>query len=287
MLDAEEAENPQFTNGRASRYVWTFVNAVAKETRKTHPDKWIGALAYWEYGYYPEGLDLEPNVVVQMCLHTRNWWCPSMEANDRKVFDTWVAREGQRRPLYLWLYYCFPALQSHWGKYNSFPSYFAHTAVKQMAWYNAAGVRGIFIEHSSEFDQTHLMDVPDLYVTLKLADDATLDGNRLIEGFFADFYGAAAEPMKRLYEAIEQTYSSPEYYPPDIQTSAAHQHQTQELAWKWLGTPERMAEWQALMDAAKAAARTGLEKQRVASFERGMWQYMLEGRRQWEAEAGR
>jgi len=284
MLDAEEAKNPQFTNGRASKYVWTFVNEVAKETRKTHPSKWIGALAYWEYGYYPEGIDLEPNIVVQMCLHTRNWWCPSMEANDRKVFDSWVQHEGQRRPLYLWLYYCFPALQSMWGKYNSFPSYFAHTAVKQMSMYNDANIRGIFLEHSSEMGQTHVMDVPDLYVTLKLADDPSLDGDKLIDEFFARFYGAAAEPMRKLYEGIEQTYSSPSSYPPEIQSSAAHQHQTQELAWKWLGTDARMAEWAKLMDEAKAAAQTDLEKQRVALFERGMWDYMLEGKRQYDAK---
>jgi hypothetical protein len=282
MLDAEEAKNPQFTNGRASKYVWSFVNAVAKETRKTHPDKWIGALAYWEYGYYPEGLDLEPNIVVQMCLHTRNWWCPSMEVNDRKVFDSWVQHEGKRRPLYLWLYYCFPALQSMWGKYNSFPSYFAHTAVPQMEMYNEANIRGIFFEHSSEFGQTHLMDLPDLYVCLKLADDPALNGEKLIDEFFTRFYGSAAEPMRKLYEGLERTYSSPASYPVEIQTSAGHQHQTQELAWKWLGTAERMAEWQGLMDAAKAAAKTDLEQERVALFERGMWEYMVKGKRQWE-----
>jgi len=282
MLDADEAKNPQFTNGHASKYIWTFVNAVAREVRKTHPNKWIGALAYWEYGYYPEGLDLEPNITVQMCLHTRNWWCPSMEVNDRKVLDSWVQHEGKRRPLYLWLYYCFPALQSMWGKYNSFPSYFAHTAVKQMRMYNGANIRGIFLEHSSECGQTHLMDVPDMYVTLKLADDPTLDGDKLIDEFFTRFYGAAAEPMRKLYEGIEQTYSSPSSYPPEIQASPGHQHQTQELAWKWLGTDARMAEWVKLMEEGKRAARTDLEKQRVGLFERGMWEYMLEGKRQYK-----
>ncbi|MGQ9731848.1 MAG: DUF4838 domain-containing protein [Candidatus Zipacnadales bacterium] len=285
QLDAKEATNPQFTNGHASRYIWTFVNKVAREVRQTHPDKWIGALAYWEYGYYPEGIELEPNIIVQMCLHTRNWWCPSMEVNDRKVFDTWVQREGKRRPLYLWLYYCFPALQSYWGKYNSFPSYFAHTAVQQMRMYHEAGIQGIFIEHSSEFGQTHLMDVPDLYVTLKLADDPSLDGEKLIDEFFSRFYGAAAEPLQRLYESIEQTYIRPSSYPPEIQKSPAHHHQTQELAWKWLGTEERMAEWSQLMEQAKRLAHTDLEKQRVALFERGMWEYMVEGKRQYEALA--
>ncbi len=30
--------------GSFSNYIWGFVSAVAAEVRKTHPDKWIGAL---------------------------------------------------------------------------------------------------------------------------------------------------------------------------------------------------------------------------------------------------
>jgi len=286
-LDQAEMSNPQFSNGKASGYIFRFVNKVAAEVRKTHPDKWIGALAYSDYAYYPEGLELEPNIAVQMCLHTRNWWCPSMERNDLKVLNTWADREGARRPLYLWLYYCFPALQAQYEHHEVFPSFFAHTVVRQMALYHNAGIRGIFMEHSSEFGQTHLMDVPDIYVTLKLADDSSLDGNALVGEFFTRFYGAAAEPMRRLYERIEETYSSPQSYPPEIQSSPAHHHQTEELAWKCLGTEERMAEFGALMAEAERAATTSVEKQRVELFRKGIWERMVEGRRQWvEKSAG-
>ena len=41
------------------------------------------------YRYYPAKIQVEPNVAVQLCLHTRNWWCPSMEANDRKTLRQW------------------------------------------------------------------------------------------------------------------------------------------------------------------------------------------------------
>ena len=348
-LDADEADNPQFSNGKCSNYVWGFVNKVARAVRKTHPDKWIGALAYWEYAYYPEGnvgaqfiapsplrdgrdesrdygpgaVELEPNVVVQMCLHTRNWWCPSMERNDRKVFDTWVSHSegphrGDRdpsegphrgdqtqsggtlsgppspdtsppdspRPLYLWLYYCFPALQSYGEGWNGFPSYFAHTAIRQMAMYHKAGVRGIFIEHSSEFGQTHLIDVPDLYITLRLADDPKLGGEELFDEFFTSFYGAVAKPMREAYELIEDTYSTPANYPDEVQQSPGHQHQTEELAWKWLGTPERLARLTELVDAATARADTDLAKRRVALFRTGILDYMSEGSRQYREKAG-
>jgi hypothetical protein len=284
-MNEAERDNPQDTSGYASDYVFGFVNKVARDVRKTHPKKWIGALAYWTYGYYPRKVRPESNVMVQLCLFTRNWWCPSIERNERKVLDDW-RRHDSSRPLYLWLYYCFPALSRH-GKFHHFPGFFAHSVVRQMHLYHDARIRGIFLEHSSEFGASYLMDQLEFYLTFKLADDPRLDGNKLIEEFFTRYYGAAAAPMKALYCAIEDTFTDPKNYPPDIQNSPAHQHQTATLAWDSLGTPARMAEFAKLMDAARAAARTPIEKARVALFEKGIWDYMVEGRKQHDARAAK
>ena len=277
QLDADEANNPQFNNGKASGYVWGFVNQVAREVRKTHPDKTLTALAYATYAYYPKGIHLEENIAVQLCLHTRNWWCPSMEVNDRKVLQQWVSREGGRRPIYLWLYYCFPGLLGSAWHFPVFPGFFAHQVVPQMKLYHECGVKGIFMEHHGETGHSFLNDQLEMYVTWKLADDPTLDGNRLIDEFFARYYGPAAGPMKGLYEAIEETVCSPANYPESIRTSPSHQHQTEELAWRYLGTPERMARFAELMAAAKKAAGSGIEARRVALFEEGIWKPMQAG----------
>jgi len=283
-LNEAERNNPQFTSGLASDYVFGFVNKVASEVHKTHPDKWIGALGYWNYAYYPTRVRLEPNVMIQLCLHARNWWSPAMEANDRKVLDAWRNNDPER-PLYLWLYYCFPSLNAKGGGYHYFPGFFAHTVVRQMKLYHEAHIRGIFLEHSGEFGATYLMDQLEFYVTFKLADDPTLDGNQLIDEFFARYYGAAAAPMKALYCAIEETYSSPSSYPEAIQKSPAHQHQNESLAWDALGTPARMAEFAKRMDEARAAAQTPVEKARVALFEKGIWDDMVAGRKQHDEKA--
>ena len=285
-MNAAEESNLQFNNGKASDYVFNFVNKVACEVRKTHPDKWIGALAYSSYAYYPAKVKPEPNVIVQLCLHTRNWWCPSMEVNDRKVLRQW--RESDpARPLYLWLYYCFPALNARSGHYNYFPGFFAHTVVPQMKMYRDADIRGIFMEHSSECGATYLMDQIEFYVTLKLADDPQLDGNQLIDEFFTRYYGAAAAPMKELYCRIEDTFSNPKNYSPDIQNSPGHQHQNDALAWVSLGTEERMQEFAKLMTQAHEAAQTPIEKERLAMFEKGIWDCMVEGRQKYGAHLKR
>jgi len=281
-LDLSQKSNPQFNNGLASPYIWGFVNKVAAEVRKTHPDKYLSALGYSSYAYYPTGLELEPNIAVQLCLHTRNWWVPSMEKNDRKVLNEWIRGEGGKRPVYVWLYYCFPALLASRGGYGAFPGFFAHTVIQQMKLFHKAGVRGIFMEHSSEVGLSFLLDQLEMHLTWKLADDPTLDGEKLIDKFFTLYYGAAAAPMKELYARLEETYSNPANYPDEIRNSPAHHHQTEELAWRWLGTEKRMAEFAKLMAEARTAAGTGIEKRRVALFEKGIWDYMVQGKKRYE-----
>ena len=74
--------------------------------------------------------------------------------------------------------------------------------------------------------------------------------------------------MREFYELIEKVYAAP-----------APSHQTEEYAWTKLGTEETMVELGKLMDEAKKAAHTDIEKQRVALFDKGIWQYMQAGRK--------
>ncbi len=152
-------------------------------------------------------------------------------------------------------------------------------------YFQDAKIEGIFMEHSSECGESYLMDQLEFYVTLKLADDPGLDGSRLIDEFFERYYGTASGPMKELYCLIEQTFSSPKSYPPEIQRSVAHQHQTKELAWKWLATKERLGRFATLMAQARQAAKTPAERARVAAFEQGQWEYLCAGQKSEEKAA--
>ena len=266
----------QFSNDRISNYHFGFVNAVAKEIKKSHPDKFISTLAYSDYAYPPTDIKLEPNISIQLCLHARNMYLPVMPTVDQEMIDTWVA-ESKDRPKLLWLYYCFPSyMGAQLNNFRCFPGFFAHTIVDQMQGYREAGFSGIFYEPSyiANDQSSPLLDQLEFYVTWKLADDPTLDGNALIDEFFERYYGSAAEPMKAFYELIEQTYANPDNYPPGFDD-----HQSEEVAWKYLGTQSRMDQLGQFMEQARAAAKTEGEKQRVALFNKGIWQYMLAGRK--------
>jgi len=274
-LDPAEQANPHFSNGIASDYVFGFANEVAKQIRTSHPGKTLATLAYSSYAYYPKTIRLESNIAVQLCLHVRNWWAPDMERNDTAFYESWVTKEKDR-PIYLWLYYCFPeeiAMNSGW---SCFPGFFAHTLDRQFKRFAKDGIRGAFLNN--------LGDYLDTYLTFRFLDDPSQDVDRLIDEFHTLYYGPAAAPMKQLYLRIEETFSNPANYPEDIRTGKRHSHQTEEMAWGYLGTEARMVEFARLVEEAKRLAQSDLQKQRVALFEKGIWEPMVEGRRKYVAK---
>ncbi len=266
----------RYSNSHNSRYYFTFVNKLAREVAKTHPDRRIGALAYARTARHPR-FDLEPNIAVQLCTQTRNFWCPATRLNETDIYNEWIAREGGKRPLYLWLYYEFPVESGHALKYTEFPAFFARQVAADWKRYAADGIRGYLIQSSWSFPGKFFHDQLELHLVSKLSDNPSLDGQTLIAEFFTRYYGAASQPMRAFYELVENTCYDPTNYPEGIRSGALELHQSEEMAWKWLGTPERMAELGGLMEQAKAAAKTDAEKQRVALFERGIWLPMVEG----------
>ncbi|MGD0089952.1 MAG: DUF4838 domain-containing protein [Planctomycetota bacterium] len=268
------AADAGWASDNASDYFFNFANKVARQVAKTQPGKWLATLAYSSYTGHPRRVALEPNISVQFCMAVRNWWAPANEKADLSLFQEWVEKE-KGRPFYLWLYYCFPEEIAMNNKFHCFPGFFAHTIDRQFKLFARDGVKGMFLNN--------LGDYLDTYVTFKYFDDPSQDIDKLIDEFHTLYYGAAAEPMKKLYLGIEETYMNPKNYPPEVVEGKQGGHQTVEMAWKYLGTAERMAAWGKLMAEAQALAQTGLEKKRVALFEKTFWDYMVEGRKQFVA----
>ena len=274
-LDDRDADSPFFTNGRHSDYFFQFVNEVARIVGKKYPDKRIVCLAYMTHGAPPRKLRLEPNVIVQYCFacNRLNYDRPSYE-HEVDLLGQW-RREYPGRTLYLWLYYTFPVEIAAHRKFHCFPGFFARTIGEQFALFRQHDYRGAF--HCG-----YGQDV-EAYLTYRLMDDPTLDVEALLDEYFSRLYGPAARPMRQFYETVEQIYGNPANYPEAIAAGKleGHHHQTEEMAWGYLGTEQRMRALGKLMQDAKAAAQTPEQKQRVALFELGTWNYMTSGRKQY------
>jgi len=184
-----------------------------------------------------------------------------------EFFKSWVTKEKDR-PIYLWLYYCFPAERGHRGGWHVFPGFFAHGMDRWFKRFHRHGVRGAFFNGGGQ-------DI-EMYLTFKLLDDPTQDVDTLLDAYFDRYFGAAAGPLKAFYLEVEAAYCDPANYP-QHEPGKPIGHQTEELAWRYLGTPARMTRLERLVTEARQAATPELEQRRVALFEREIWDYMRAG----------
>jgi hypothetical protein len=281
-----------YFHGRRSgqELLLAFVNRVAREVAKTHPDKHLATYDYGP-GTKPSRLEkLEPNVAMGRVMNPRRLWNTLEWHHNLECMQAWRT-DSPERPRYLWFHYLFPLTGAAYTANNPqnnalrgapewypFPGFFAHKVVEQMALYRHYGYRGYYVEISSAppaGQALWLWDQLEVYVTLQLAFDPSQDGNKLIDEFFARYYGAAAKPMQGFYEMVEEIYCNPNNYP--YMTPEAGD-QDEKIAWEYLGTEPRMDKLERLMKEAHALAQTEPAKARVALFDKGVWQVMLKGR---------
>jgi hypothetical protein len=253
---AERDKPGLFESGKASDYVFGFVNAVAKEVRKTHPNKYIATLAYHVYSY-PPTFPLEPNVAVAPCLQICYFYSRGIRANNEAFYDQWVADKGRR--LYVWNYFHHPMERAILQEWKCFPCFMPDVISKWVKQYESDGVRGFYLCGVGE--------QLDYYLYMQTAFDTRTDDKRLIDEFFSRYFGSASEPMKRFYYRVSE-----------INREEGVLGSTPEASWDRLGTEARMKELGALMDRAVALARTDLERHRVETWKKGVWDYMVKGR---------
>lgn len=262
----------QFSSGEVSNYFFSFVNAVARKVGKTHPDKYIATLAYWNYAYAPRGFELEPNVSIAPCLHTCVYAIhDEIRENDMKLYREWLAKTGA--PVFLWNYYHHPMEPALIDKWKCFPNVMVHESARTMRMFIEDGIRGIFICGEQ--------DMLEGYVIAKLWDDRGQDVDALLDEFFHLYFGAAARPMKDFYLQLEQIACDPGNYPPPLYRKNGIDWKN--VAWTHLGTGPRMKRLGQLMDEAHARAQTEVEKRRVTLWNDALWKWMQEGRAEYLA----
>ncbi len=253
-----------FSNAASSYYIFQFVNAVAKEVGKSHPDRYISALAYASYAYPPLGLDLEPNVSVAPCLQICYGYVTDVFANDAELYRLWL--DAGDRPIYLWNYFHHPLEPALIEGWNAFPSFMPEVISREVKQYARDGVRGVFL--------CGIGQQLDYYLYMRTAFDADTNVETTVAEFFDRYFGAAAGPMRRFYRRIA-----------DINREEGVIGTSREKSWGTLGTPDRMARLEADIQAATDAASTDVERRRVATWRSGVWDYMRAGYEEYHADA--
>jgi len=208
-------------DGKFSDYVWGFVDRVARETYKTHPDRYIICLAYGHFMSPPKTIEkFSPNVAVMIAKNRKNYW----NTNYKNITDNHIKKWSEKiNNIYIWEYYCWYNRYLTYYKYKDdwgfnllgVPIFFFHVTKNDLEYLKRNNVKGEFIEVDN-FEWPALL-CPTLYITAKLLWDPGQDVDALLDDYCEKFYGpAAAESMKKFFRRAEEIWTKPEKDAPDI-----------------------------------------------------------------------
>lgn len=254
-----------------SDYWFSFVNKVAREIKKSHPDKKISTLAY---GGGREGLPdfkLEDNVVVHFCWDANRG--PNREplmSRQMRLMREW-RKAYPGNPFGVWLYNGFPHESGTWYKYLPIPGFFGKLFDSQMKFLRDLDMREC-VFHCG------LKDDFELYLGGRLMWNPDEKYETLKDEFFSS-YGPAEAAVRKFYDLVESRYCNTNNY---FDTDGKYRggHMNRDIAWRLLITTNEIAKLEAYMAEGEAALRNGtaLQKARFANWKSSYWDYILQAK---------
>jgi len=183
-----------YEKGEFSDRHYKFVNAVAREIKKTHPDRYIGTLIYSIARKPPETVPkLEDNVFGFITETSALWWDEKIREADHALTREWARR---CKHLSRYDYYGFACLT---------PRYYPHHVDEQIKFDKSLGLEGMYTEVYTFLPHT----APMIWAFAKLQWNHHLNVDNLLNEFFTKMYGTAAPIMKRYFDLLERSYNTP------------------------------------------------------------------------------
>ena len=181
-----------YEHKRFSDRHYKFVNIIAKEVAKTHPDKYIGTLIYQIALQPPKTVPvMEPNVFGYITETSAAWWMPGQKEIDHELTTEWSKRV---KNLFRYDYYGFASMT---------PRYYPHYVDEQMKYDKAKGMVGMYIETYTFLPLT----MPMIWLFAKLEWDSSLNADQMLDEFMG-IYGAAKPQMARFWDLLEKSYQT-------------------------------------------------------------------------------
>jgi hypothetical protein len=184
--------------GSLSNHVWDFVNRVAKEIAKTHPDKLIYCCAYGANSLVPTNIDkLEPNVQVVIVGGRRPKSGAEQQAEIRAFRESWLPKTD--RPIQIYENY---PLTSR-GMY--LPCFMARTIGNSINETKGTS-RGeeVWISPNKEFDGKAAFNAFQYYFTAKAYwGGKQQDVDALLDEYCRLMYGPAGDTMQQFFDDCE------------------------------------------------------------------------------------
>ena len=198
--------------GKFSNYVWGFIDRVAREVAKTHPQRLIGTIAYEAYTLPPTNIEkMSPNVAVMYCKTRGNFTSAAYQEEIRRGLTQWKEKVAN---IYCWEYYNDIFNNSSWKGY---PAFYPQLIQDDLRWLATLQTKGEFIEAESWRAEDY--SVPgmtkinypglqhlNLYLTAALLWDPKQDVRALTDEYFKKFYGPAEKEMRQFWDLAEKAW---------------------------------------------------------------------------------
>ncbi|MBM4048682.1 MAG: DUF4838 domain-containing protein, partial [Planctomycetes bacterium] len=195
-------------SGQLSDYVWGYVNRVAQEVHKTHPNRKVSCIAYGAYQLPPEKIaTLSPNVAVIVCRWRSLFYDRETREGFSKLMQAWREKLPSRE-LYIWDYYLHGRPESRW---EGVPAFFPRLIAEDLR--SLKGVSGgdyieVYRNRKADGHKWDAMAINHLncYVTARLYWDANQDVDALLDEYYEKFYGPARKEMKAFIAYAEANW---------------------------------------------------------------------------------
>jgi len=266
--------------GNASHYVWGFVNHIAREVGKTHPNAMITGLAYFNYTTPPRGMVFEPNVAVTFCKFYTYYANRNYQDRDYQRISEYV-NDNKARFFTTWEYLLKPAM-GNWA----FPCMVPHVHADDVRRLSEIGgfMGGInqfayLTTYSGDSPggiawANPVLDFMNMYWRMKLYNNFDFDVDEGLEEYYETFFGPGAGGMASFYTAMENRWM-------DIGGG-----QESRSWWGKMGTADFMDEVASYIQKARQATEEGtVYRKRVELIDAGIMQYLLKARERYEVSA--
>jgi hypothetical protein len=190
-VDVQEQKTPRGMPNYSNRF-FTFANRVAAELAKTHPDKYLGCLAY-HVTEPPPTFDVHPRIIPYLTAGRANWTDPAIRTGDQTLIRGWC-RKAPVVGIYDYYY----------GSGFVSPRIFTGLTEESLKFAHQTGVRGFYAEIYS----TWSLDGPKAWVASQLLWDVQQSAEALVDEFCRDLFGQAAGPMREYFRYCEQRWMS-------------------------------------------------------------------------------
>jgi len=188
LTDPDHAE----FRGRPNRssQVFFFMNNVAEELAKTHPDRYIGCLAYSWCEDVPT-FPVDDRVIPYLTNDRAQWRDPAFRAQDEELIRRWCAEQPA---VGIYDYY--------YGSGYVIPRVFTKVSDESLKFAHRTGVRAFY----AEIYENWSLDGPKAWLASQLLWDPEQDAGKLLDDFYAGMFAESAGPMREYFALCERQW---------------------------------------------------------------------------------